>query len=255
MQIIECEQGGDLWHQSRAGRITASMFKIARSKVGLLTDQQQAYVDAIRAGKSIAEACVAAEYKKPPTSKTVARAVEGKPIGEPSDDAHDYAFRLAIERISGEPLNEGFETWAMKRGHELEPEARFEHEIETGLTVQRAGFVTSDDGVFGASADGLIGDDGGSEYKCLVSPEGLRNVLLAGDISKFTDQVQGCMWLMNRKWWHFCLYCPALASIGRALTWRRIDRDDAYIDALQADLFEFRGLVDEYESKLRLKAA
>ncbi len=255
MVLIECQQGSSEWHAARAGVITASMFKVARSKVGTLTAQQQRYVDAVRSGMSAAEACAVADYKKAPTFAALDRALEGKPIGSPSDAAHNYAFRLAVERISGQPLDEGFETWQMRRGHELEPDARFEHELAANVTVKRAGFVTTNDGIFGGSADGLIGDDGGSEYKCLVSPEGLREVILSGDISEFVDQVQGCMWLTDRKWWHFCLYCPALASIGRQLTWRRVERDDAYIDALQADLFEFRGLVDSYESKLRLKAA
>ena len=43
----------------------------------------------------------------------------GKNAGGFKEDAKDYAFRLAIERISGKPLDEGFETWQMKRGHEL----------------------------------------------------------------------------------------------------------------------------------------
>ena len=40
----------------------------------------------------------------------------GSKKGEPTDEAHDYAFKLALERISGEPIDDGFETWAMARG-------------------------------------------------------------------------------------------------------------------------------------------
>ncbi len=214
MKIIECAQGSPQWHQARAGVITASKFKVARSKL-----------------------------------KT------GKNAGEPTDAAKDYAFNVAIERIGGQPLDEGFTTWQMSRGHELEPEARMEHELATGLVIERAGFVLTDDGIFGGSADGLIGDDGGSEYKCLVSPEKLRDVLLLGDLSDYTDQIQGCLWLTGRAWWHFCLYCPALAPIGRQLYWRHVARDDAYIETLEADLVRFEQLVSEYESGLREQAA
>ena len=84
----------------------------------------------------------------------------GPSKGEFAAAAGDYAFRLAVERISGQPLDEGFETWAMRRGHELEPAARLEHELAIGVVVQPAGFVTTDDNLFGASADGLIGEDG-----------------------------------------------------------------------------------------------
>ena len=31
-----------------------------------------------------------------------------------TEAAEDYAFRVAVERISGAPLDEGFSTWAMK---------------------------------------------------------------------------------------------------------------------------------------------
>ena len=171
--------------------------------------------------------------------------------GDYTTAAKDYAFRLAIERISGQPLDEGFETWAMKRGHELEPAARAEHEVAIGVLVQPVGFVTTDDGKFGASADGFIGADGGAEYKCLVSPERLRSVILTGDLSEFTDQMQGGMWITGRKWWDFGLYCPALAPIGRQFTHYRMMRDDNYIDAMELDLIAFERLVSENEAALR----
>lgn len=255
MKLINCEQGSPEWHAARAGVITASMFRVARSKVNGLTEQQAIYVNARRKGKHESEAREIAGYKAAPTSKTVERALAGMPVGEFSDTAKNYAFRLAVERISGAPLDEGFETWQMRRGHELEPEARSEHEEHTGVLVARAGFVTTDDGVFGGSADGLIGDDGGSEYKCLVSPEGMRSVLLNNDISEFVDQVQGCMWVTGRKWWHFCMYCPALRPANRHLYWRHVERDDAYIRELVTDLMEFRGMVDEFELALVMPKA
>ena len=211
MILISCDQGSEDWHEARAGVITASMFRVARSKL-----------------KS------------------------GKNSGQFTEAAKDYAFRLAIERISGKPLDEGFETWQMKRGHELEPAARMAHEIQTGLSIMRAGFVLTDDRLFGASADGLIDDDGGSEYKCLVSPEKLRDILIDGDFSDYLDQVQGCMYVTDRKYWEFCLYCPALEPIGKELWRRRVERDDNYIEAMEADLVEFAALVKQNERVLRL---
>jgi len=250
MILINCDQGSDQWHQARAGCITASMFGVARSRVNGLTAQQQVYVSAILAGKPEAEARIEAEYKAAPKAEAVRRTLAGEPVGEPSEAAMNYAFNLAVERISGSALDNGFETWQMKRGQELEPMARQRHEEEAGVIVVRAGFVTTEDGVFGASADGLIDDDEGSEYKCLVSPEGLREILLNDDISEFTDQMMGCLWITGRKRWHFGLYCPALSSVGADFTWRVVERDDDYIEAMEADLIEFKALVDQYHAKL-----
>lgn len=255
MILINCEQGSVEWHAARAGCITASMFVTARSTVGGLTKQQKLYVDAMKAGHSEKKAIDIAGYKAAPRGDTVARALDGEKVGTPSEAALNYAFGLAVERISGQPLDEGFSTWAMKRGHELEPEARMEHEIQTGLIVQRAGFVTTDDGVFGASADGLIGEDGGSEYKCFLAPEKLRAFHIDNDASSIMDQVQGCMWITGRKWWHAGLYCPALKPAGKQLWLGIYQRDDDYIEELEADLWQFKLLVDEYENKLRSKAA
>src|SRR5690606_31525232 len=103
------------------------------------------------------------------------------------------------------------------------------HSFERGFTVRSCGFVATEDGKFGASADGLIGDDGGSEYKCLIDPARIREILLHNSIAEFMDQVQGGMWITGRKWWHFCLYCPALESVGKALTVFEVARDDDYI--------------------------
>lgn len=174
----------------------------------------------------------------------------GAKKGGPTAEAENYAFRLAVERISGLPLDEGFETWAMRRGHELEPQARARHEWHIGLTIDKAGFVTTDCGLFGASADGLIGGDGGAEYKCLISPERIRTVLLDNDLEEFIDQVQGGMWITGRDWWDLCLYCPALSGVNRDFSCWRIPRDDAYISALEKDLREFNALVAEFQAKL-----
>lgn len=179
------------------------------------------------------------------------RLKSGPNKGDFTEAAKNYAFRVAVERIAGNPLDEGFETWQMKRGHELEPAARAAHEAASGEVVFRAGFVVTDCGRFGASADGLIGDDAGSEYKCLVSPEGLRDVLLEDDITKYIDQIQGCMWITGRRRWHYAMYCPALQPIGKDLYWRVVERDDDYIEAMESDLIDFMRLVDRYEFTLR----
>lgn len=243
MILIECEQGSAEWHQARAGCITASMFGVARSRTGGLDEKQAAYVAAIQAGKSEKDAMAEAGYKTAPRAAGIQLALDGKPVGQPTEAALNYAFNLAVERIARMPLDNGFETWQMRRGHELEPEARMEHEMQTGLIVQRAGFVTTDDGAFGASADGLIGEDGVSEYKCFLAPEKLRAFHIDNDASGIMDQVQGVLWITGRKWAHIGMYCPALEPVGKQLWLQEFKRDDDYIEQLEADLWQFKLLV------------
>lgn len=255
MIIVNCTQGSPEWLQGRAGVITASMFSTARAKVNGLTAQQRIYVDAMLDGRTEARARELASYKAAPKAEVVQRALDGEKVGEPSNAALTYAFELAVERIGGMPLDGGFETWQMRRGHELEPEARMEHEIQTGLVVTQVGLVKTDDGVFGASADGFIDQDGGSEYKCFLAPDKLRAFHIDNDASEVIDQVQGCMWITGRKWWHIGMYCPLLKPVGRQLWLQEFKRDDDYIEKLEEDLWEFKLLVDNYEAKLRSKAA
>ena len=251
VRYVICDQGSLEWHRERAGVITASMVSVVRSLVGGLNDQQAHYVDLVKSGADPDEAAKKAGYKKKPTSQKLDDAIAGQAVGDYSDSAKNYAFRLACERIGGEPLDEGFQTYQMRRGNELEPEARARHEFATGLDVMPTGLVKTTDDKFGASADGLIGDDGGSEYKCLVSPERIRSILIDGDISEFTDQVQMCLWLTGRQWWHFCLYCPALEPAGKDLTIYKVIRDDEYIAQMEQDLIAFDRLVCEYVDKIK----
>lgn len=261
--LYECTQGSAEWLQCRAGVVTASEFRKARTKVNGLTAQQQAYVNAVRSGRPTSEAMLIAGYKKPPTAEGVQRAIDGEKVGEWSDVALNYAFQKAIERISHVPLDENHQTWQMKRGHQMEPHARMAHENVLALRggdlsammVMPAGFMTTPDGLFGCSVDGLVGDHGGAEYKCLVSAAKLRKVILFDDISDYIDQVQGCMWISARQWWHFGLYCPALKPVGLEFQMVEVQRDDDYIHALEKDLLEFSTIVDDYEERLRTLGA
>lgn len=250
-KIFNTPQGSEDWHRVRAGKITASMFGDICAKVNGLNEQQQTYVDAILAGHSEISARALAGYKTEPRADPIKRAIKGEPVGEFSKTVLDYGFRLAVERISGEPLDEGFQTWAMKRGHELEPEARMAHEIASGVIVEPCGFVSSPDEVFGASADGLIGQDEGAEYKCFIDPAKLREFWFDDDASSIIHQVQGGMWITGRKRWHIGMYCPALDGVGKGLWWKVVERDDDFIAKMESVLLEFKGVVDAFEKKLR----
>lgn len=212
---LQAPQGSDAWFQERCGAITASMF---------------------------------AECRK--------RLKSGPNKGDFSQAAKDYAFKLSVERISGELLDEPqFDPWQARRGRELEPEARLAYEERRAVLVDETGLALTEDRLFGASVDGLVGDDGSIEIKCFLAPSKLAPILLDGDIGDCVDQVQGGMWITGRKWADFVLYCPALACVGRHLTILRIDRDDNYIAEMERDLLEFNRLVEGFAERLKAEAA
>jgi len=253
MSLIVCAspQGSAEWFQEHCGVISGSWFPEIMKVSDGLTEQQLTYVTAILSGKDQDEAKALAKYKALPRSEKIERALAGERVGDWTETAKDYAWRKAIERISGEAHDEGqFDTWATRRGRELEPEARSMHGFEHGVVVKECGFIKTEDEKFGVSADGLIGDDEGCEYKCFVDPAKTRAIHMDNDIGDVTWQVQGGLWLTGRKRWHFGLYCPALASVGKALKIITFDRDEGAIEQLETRLVEFDGLVESYVSAL-----
>jgi hypothetical protein len=259
--VIECEQGSDEWKAARVACITGSMFPIIRAKVGLPDAKQQTYIDAIRAGRSQAAAMALADYKAPPKAEVVQCAIDGEKVGEWSDKAKNYAFRLAVERISGEAVvDDPFETFAMRRGKELEEDCRKCHEQdllrigEPDYVIDLAGFVKTKDGKFGFSADGLIGEVGISEYKAFYASDSVRPILIDNNWGDIMAQTQGGLWLTGRKWVDICLYFPALRSIGKHFKRERFFRNEAYIESLEQDLVDFERLVTELETQIRTAA-
>lgn len=244
-------QGTTEWLHGRIGAITGSMYSEARNIVGGLTAQQAKMVSLVRDGMDKKQAAIEAGYKTTPNFSAFDDAVAGKRIGDHSNAAKAYAFKLAVERISGQLLDvPQFETWQMKRGNELEPEARLKYEQRQAVLVEQTGLALTEDKLFGSSVDGLVDEDGIIEIKCFVDPTKLQSILIDGDIGEVMDQVQGSLWVTGRLWADFILYCPQLACIGKDLTIIRFDRDDNYIAELEQDLLRFNELVEQYKTKL-----
>lgn len=213
-------QGSAAWLEARRGVITGSRFKDCR------------------------------DFKNP----TAAQKKEGITRGDPSAKMMLYARDVARERCGGK-AQDVYVNGAMRFGTEQEPLARIAYEAHTGNLVEEAGFITTDDRLFGVSVDGLVGSDGMVEIKTMVSSGTLFTAVVERDYSEYIDQINGCMWLLGRKWCDLVLWAPDLESIGAQLTVIRIDRDDNAINAMEADLLTFASQVRTNESKLRRLAA
>lgn len=166
--------------------------------------------------------------------------------GQPSRACLSYAMDIARERVGGVAPAK-FQNAAMRTGTEQEPIARFAYERRTGNLVQEVGFFTTEDGCFGLSPDGLIDDDGVLEIKTMVSSDTLFTAVADGDVSAYMDQCLGYLWLLGRQWVDLVLWCPDLNH----MVIKRIERDEAAIEALEADLMAFARLVTQYENTLR----
>jgi hypothetical protein len=70
----------------------------------------------------------------------------------------DLRTKLALERLTGRSLEDDYLNADMKRGIELEPDARAAYEALTGALVQQTGFLVCEDLPIGCSLDGYCGD-------------------------------------------------------------------------------------------------
>jgi hypothetical protein len=136
--------------------------------------------------------------------------------------ARDKAWQNAIWDKLGELSQDDEpekETWAMRRGKELEPTAREAYEIHTGYTVTEVGFISHDCDGFGVSPDGLIpthcpvGWSHGLELKCPVA----RTMLKWLDAGTLPDehklQVHASMAASGLDRWDFFAYHPELVPL------------------------------------------
>lgn len=215
MIVLNHPQGSDDWLRARLGVCTASRFSDARGKLAKASKNGQA--------------------------------------GDHNGDAIKYAWLLAVETIAGEPLDETFVTFAMRRGRELEPQARAVYEARTGAWIDEVSLILTDDERFGYSADGFRDDDGLIEIKCPMAADKLGAVWSSPETAhlEYIDQINGGLWITGRKYCDLIVYCPWLAPVGKDLFVKRIYRNEAAIEALESDLVDFMRLVDANLAVLR----
>ena len=162
--------------------------------------------------------------------------------GKPSASADEYINILIAERILGESEPIYVNEW-MQRGTELEPEARAMYELMHSVDVEEVGFILDDSGEFGCSPDGLIGEDGGVEFKCPAPKNHIAWSRKGVCPSKHYAQVQGCLYITGRKWWDFMSYHPEMKPFIV-----RVERDEEFIEKLAEQISL---AVEEIKSEVR----
>lgn len=183
-----------------------------------------------------------------PTASGLHRLITEKTM-RPSAAADSYANELVAEWLLGHPVNGDLTSGFMERGTSLEDRARAYFELETGLPVETVGFCTLDDETAGCSPDGLVGDDGGLEIKCVKADKHVGFMLDPPSLAaEFRAQVQGSIFVSGRKWWKLLAFNPVLPSVIV-----HVPVDAAFQAALAAALPPFLAMLDS--KRVRAMAA
>jgi putative phage-type endonuclease len=155
-----------------------------------------------------------------------------------------YIIGLLAEKYSNN--REHYTNGDMDRGVELEEAARMTYELEYEK-VEEVGFIEMDEHC-GCSPDGLVGDDGGVEIKC-VNDVNFFKLMVDGEKaieSKYKWQVQMCMLVSGRKWWDLVVYNP---NFEKNLIVVRMEKDLVMQEKLIIGIEKGKKLIKDLEMR------
>lgn len=168
-----------------------------------------------------------------PTASSFDRIVT--PGGKPSTSQDGYLRELLAEVIMGRPV-EMIQTSWMERGTDLEAEAVRYYEFERDVETVPVGFITTDDGSYGASPDRLVGEKALLEIKCPKAETHVGYLLFDDVQKKYFPQLQGQLLVTGREYVDIVSYHPDMPTAVS-----RVTRDDKYIETLERELIAFTG--------------
>ena len=165
--------------------------------------------------------------------------------GEPSKSRLKYMYQLAGERIIG-IREEGFLNDAMKRGVEMESEARYLYEMLYDVKIEQVGLCFPDEKkLVACSPDGLVGEDGLIEIKCPNLATHVGYIVDKKLPTEYFQQLQGQLFVTGRAWVDFVSYYPGLKPLIIRAT-----RDEKFIKALASELELFCQQLNEIVSQI-----
>jgi hypothetical protein len=138
----------------------------------------------------------------------------GKAFGEP---AKKYAVSIAVEQITGKPIESEYSNDHMQRGHEQEPIARELYEMETFSTVNNGGFFCNDS--IGCSPDGLV-DSGLIEIKSVIASTHFKTIKKQGIDSAYKWQCIGNLMFTGLDWIDYVSYCSTFPEGKQLFVYR-----------------------------------
>jgi hypothetical protein len=143
---------------------------------------------------------------------------------------------------------------AMQHGNDFEGQAIVKYMKYTGLKVDYAQKFIKLDDFIGGTPDGFIGDDGLIEVKCPFNGGNHLKSLLTKQIynTEFVYQMQGYLWVTDRKWCDFVTYDPDLIE-GLQLNIIRVERDDEMIEAIKLIMEQVKEKLNEIINNEKLK--
>lgn len=162
----------------------------------------------------------------------------------------NYKMELVVERLTG-LKTESYTSPAMQWGIDNEGLARSEYEVRNNVLIDQVPFINHQTiQNAGCSPDGLVGDTGMVEIKCMTSFNHVEAILNDKPPSQYIAQCQFQMACTGRLWNDLTLFDPRLPDILQLKVFR-IERDETFIKLMEDEVRQFLSEVDEITNKLK----
>jgi predicted phage-related endonuclease len=160
-----------------------------------------------------------------------------------------YRMELICERLTEMPYPQ-YVSKEMQWGLDHEAEARVAYELHKGELVDTCGFVLHPSiPMFGASPDGLVGEDGLIQIKCPTTKTHLE-WLQAGTVPlEHIPQMLAELSCTGRDWCDFVSYDPRLPAHLQLFV-KRYQRDDKLVAAIETEVAHFNRELDSVMQSL-----
>lgn len=168
-----------------------------------------------------------------------------KKHGEKTSRYQSVMMKLAGERITGKIVEEGT-TLSMRRGTELEPNARQLYGKLTNTEPECVGFVLADDRMKGFSPDAFVGTNGLLEIKTKKPEILIPHFYQSSFPEEHKAQCQGGLWIAQREWVDLMLYWPDMPPLIK-----RAYRDEVYIRKLESEIRRFNEALEIMVQQIR----
>jgi predicted phage-related endonuclease len=147
-------------------------------------------------------------------------------------------YDVAVTRLTG-LMPDRYVSKAMEYGIEYEPLARAAYEKRFDVDVKEVGFAIHPKiDWFGASPDGLVGNDGVLEIKCPNSATHLSYLMDGVVPEDYLPQMKAEMLCAERQWCDFVSFDPRMPKHLRLFV-RRLERDEPMLRQLEEEVEKF----------------
>ncbi len=158
-----------------------------------------------------------------------------------------YVYKKVAEKLQGRPLIDlSASSFMLEQGMIIEEEARPWYALEYDKKIKQVGFITTDDGRFGCSPDGLIdaydpvdGLQCGIEIKCPSAPVHVKYLVNGALPKEYAAQVMGSMFVTGFKKWMFVSYRRGFPALVLEIPW-----NEKYERAIREAIVSFHAEFD-----------